>query len=84
MANCSVVVHNEVSLNPHVKPYDWNLWFQWATYHYDDGRPAEDGYRFIWTKPDGKLQAARGQARIPTAVDLLNLLDQARKAGWFY
>ena len=38
---------------------EWTLCFQKVTYHYDDGS-SQDGFRFIWRRPDGSLQAARG------------------------
>jgi len=61
---------------------EWQLCFHECRYHYDDGS-TEDGYRFIWRRPDGSLQAARGQARIPSAGALFDLLRQAEAAGWF-
>lgn len=64
-------------------PSHWILYFQYGNYIYDDGRDSEDGFRFIWRRPDGSLQAARGQARIPNETELLNLIDLARKDGWF-
>ena len=33
----------------------WKLCLQWCLYVYDDGT-SENGYRFIWRKPDGSLQ----------------------------
>ena len=60
----------------------WRLCFQWGTYHYDDGT-TQKGYRFIWRRPNGHLQAARGQARIPSGEDIFELLTLATKAGWF-
>jgi hypothetical protein len=60
----------------------WTLCFQKCTYHYDD-ESVEDGYRFIWKRPDGTLQAARGQARIPNASILHELTEAAKNAGWF-
>ncbi len=42
----------------------------------------ENGYRFIWRKPDGSLQPARGQARIPSTTDIFELLALASKNGW--
>ena len=60
---------------------DWQLCFQQCVYHYDDGAE-EDGYRFIWRRPDGSLQAARGQARLPDRKTIEYLLQQAKNEGW--
>ncbi len=60
----------------------WTLCFQWCRYHYDDGT-FELGYRFIWRRPNGHLQAARGQARIGSSLELQSLLNQATQAGWY-
>lgn len=60
----------------------WSLCFQWCRYKYNDGSPNELGYRFIWRRPDGSLQAARGQARIPSFADMNELIEKAAKAGW--
>jgi len=60
---------------------DWHLCFQWCQYNYDDGSN-QSGYRFIWRRPDGTLQAARGQARIPSLTDINELTFLAAKAGW--
>ena len=80
-----VKVYKQVSLwEPEDRaPIDWNLFFQWVTYNYDDGRERQHGYRFIWRRPNGTLQAARGQARIPSAEALFILTSKASKAGWF-
>ncbi len=72
-------IYNEVS-NGDVT--DWHLCFQLGEYHYDDGN-SEIGFRFIWRRPDGSLQAARGQARIPDKQDIFELLALAAKDGWF-
>lgn len=74
-----VKIHNEVSDGHHG---DWMLCFQECTYNYDDGS-TEDGYRFIWRRPDGSLQAARGQARIPDPATLYRLTSEAIRKGWF-
>lgn len=37
----------------------WSLCFQLCEYKYDDRTPQE-GYCFIWRRPDASLQAARG------------------------
>ncbi len=63
---------------------DWTLWFQWCRYLYDDGE-IDHGYRFIWRRPQsegGGLQAARGQARIPSIAVLEQLVAKAKKEGW--
>ena len=62
---------------------EWRLCFQWCEYFYDDSDETEFGYRFIWRKPNGHLQPARGQARIPSESDLLRLVEMATIAGWF-
>lgn len=67
-----------------VKQHDgtgWCLCFQYCTYKYDDGNE-ENGYRFIWRKPDGTLQAARGQARIPSLADIYELTAKAIREDW--
>ncbi|MDF9800561.1 hypothetical protein OKW21_005824 [Catalinimonas alkaloidigena] len=61
---------------------EWRLCFQWGTYTYEDSS-SEKGYRFIWRRPDGSLQPARGQARIPSANDIFHLFHLATKEGWF-
>ncbi|MBS1535264.1 MAG: hypothetical protein JST78_09315 [Bacteroidetes bacterium] len=73
-----VRIINEVSAD---EPNDWQLFFQWCEYIYDDGG-SEYGYRFIWRRPDGSLQAARGQARIPDINSINELMELARVAGW--
>lgn len=73
-----VEIHDEVREGD---PGQWNLCFQRCTYHYDDSS-TEDGYRFIWRTPEGHLQPARGQARIPDADILHRLIDAAKNAGW--
>lgn len=61
---------------------DWTLHFQKVVYHHENGS-SEDGFRFIWRRPDGTLQAARGQARIPGRQELMDLINQAEKEGLF-
>jgi hypothetical protein len=64
-----------------VKPNSWQLCFQWCLYVYDNGT-SQNGYRFIWRQPDGKLQPARGQARIPSINHALTLINEAKETGW--
>jgi hypothetical protein len=61
-------------------PGGWQLWFQWCRYDLDDG--VQYGYRFVWRRPDGALQAARGQARIPSIKVGKELMDKAIAEGW--
>ncbi len=60
---------------------DWVLCLQWCQYVYDAGT-SEHGYRFIWRRPDGSLQPARGQARIPNLAIASELVANARAEGW--
>jgi hypothetical protein len=73
-----VRIINEVTKDA---PNNWQLFFQWCEYFYDDGN-TEFGYRFIWRRPDGSLQAARGQARIPDVNSINELMELARNEGW--
>lgn len=75
-----VQIHNEVSEKP--EKGDWNLYFQKVTYYYDGGG-SDKGYRFIWRRPDGTLQAARGQARIKSLSQMMNLIKLATEDGFF-
>lgn len=77
-----VVIRNEVVHPKHVRAEEeWRLCLQWVRYMHEDGA-IEDGYRFIWRRPDGSLQAARGQARIPSLKDAELLMHLANKYGW--
>ena len=66
---------------PELSPKDWVLHLQWCRYIYDNGN-MEHGYRFIWRKPGGSLQPARGQARIVSLKDAEELMKVARNEGW--
>lgn len=82
MARVQVIKETTLDANP--KPTDWTLWFQWCRYFYDDGQ-MQHGYRFIWKRPQadgGSLQAARGQARIPSVAQLEELVAKAKADGW--
>ena len=75
-----VNIHRQVPEN--AKSGEWTLCFQKVTYHYDDGS-TQDGFRFIWRRPDGSLQAARGQARIESYEQMMVLINQAKEDGFF-
>ena len=75
-----VDINNEVYI--HYPATSWKLCFQECVYHRENGK-SEKGYRFIWRRPNGSLQPARGQARIPSKGDLEYLLKEAHKAGWY-
>ncbi|WP_010424300.1 hypothetical protein [Anaerophaga thermohalophila] len=79
MTKARVEILNEVSTE---KKEDWNLCFQNCIYQYDNGIK-QSGFRFIWRRPNGKLQPARGQARIPDKKLLFSLLEKAKEQGWF-
>ena len=79
MANVEVLE----SVQSHNIQGEWNLLFQWVSFHYDNEQAPQQGYRFIWEDPDGNLRPSRGQARIPSAKDLLLLIHRATDAGWF-
>ena len=72
-------IHNEVTSDV---IGEWRLCFQWYSHDYDNGT-SEDGDRIIWRKPNGHLQAARGQARIDSPEDLQFPLNLAREEGWY-
>ncbi len=79
-----VIVHDQVKTEPFdVLGHQWELCFQRCTWKMEDGQGDVDGYRFMWRK-DGKLQTARGQARIHDARQLIDLLEQAAAEGWFH
>jgi len=60
----------------------WQLCFQWCRYRFED-QPVQYGYRFVWRRgEDGSIQAARGQARIPSIRHATELMDDARGNGW--
>jgi hypothetical protein len=60
----------------------WVLHYQWCRWEYTNGSEPQYGYRFMWYRPDGTKQAARGQARIPSAAALRHLIAIAKKEGW--
>ena len=78
MAQARVVVLNEARKG---MSGEWNLCFQYCRYEYGDGNE-QNGYRFIWRRPNGNLQAARGQARIPSLADIQILTSIALYEGW--
>lgn len=75
----NVAIEKEVSVR---FAGDWTLNFQKVVYQYSDGT-SDRGYRFIWRRPDGHLQAARGQARIPGRKYLEELTAKAEAQGWY-
>ena len=74
------VIKEVMTGNPKVSN-QWELCFQWCLYVYDDGS-SENDYRFIWRRPDGSLQPARGQARIPSLKHATDLMELAKSEGW--
>lgn len=83
MASARVLVKEEVEKH-FADPDGWTLCLQWCLYVHDNGT-TEEGYRFIWRRPktEGKsLQAARGQARIPSLRVARELMAKAEQNGW--
>lgn len=78
MSKSRVIVLNEVTKGTEG---NWILCFQYCKYEYGDGTN-QNGYRFIWRRPNGNLQGARGQARIPSIADILELTSRAIRDGW--
>lgn len=85
MAQTRVIVMEEVPskevIKKNKKEGKWTLCFQYCRYEMS----AEEqyyGYRFIWRTPEGKLQPARGQARIPSIKIAKELMDYAIAEGW--
>lgn len=76
-----VIVLNEVRKEG---PDKWSLCLQWCRYEYGEYGNGEEksGYRFIWRRPNGNLQGARGQARIPSIADMMELISEAIRNGW--
>ena len=74
-----VLVYDQIK--QHDRPDEWCLIFQRVRYVYENGE-AEEGFRFIWMRPNGTLQAARGQARIPSLSTALWFIQQAEARGW--
>jgi hypothetical protein len=80
MASHVIVLHDAV--HPQHPPGAWRLHFQFCRYNYDNGDPSQTGFRYMWERPNGTLQAARGQARIPSKADTDMLWKLAEQAGW--
>ena len=79
MAKANIIKHHTTSIT---FESGHELCFQLCSYIYDDGSETEEGFRFIWKDPQGKMLPQRGQARIPSLDDLRKLVDQAIKEGW--
>lgn len=73
-----VQILNEVSKD---YPDGWRLCLHRVRYVHDDG-DINEGYRFMWQRPNNSLQAARGQARIPSLLVAYGLMQAATTAGW--
>lgn len=77
MAQARVIVLNSTEKD---MGEGWTLCFQYCRYHLTSKE--QEGYRFIWKTPEGRLQPARGQARIPSIADALKLISEAMRLGW--
>lgn len=78
-----VKVEREVKIrDPEMTGSGWELAFQWCLYINQDDGAHYHGYRFIWRRPDGSLQAARGQARLLSLRLIRKLMAKAEAEGW--
>lgn len=57
------------------------LGLQWCRYPFPEGD--QYGYRFMWRDDVRGLHTDRGQARIPSAAIMFQLIQRATEAGWF-
>ena len=62
----------------HFQKCKWNHFFEDSTDNY-----SEDGFRFIWENPQGRLMPYRGQTRIPDKFTMQYLQMLATEDGWF-
>ena len=58
------------------------LCFQYCVYNYTNDREKQEGYHFIWRKPNRDQLAVKGQTRIPSVAVLLKLVSMAMAEGW--
>lgn len=79
MSQTRVVILNETELK---LEDEWTIALQYCRYEYGNNGGEQNGYRFIWKKPNGNLQAARGQTRIPSLSIVLRLISKAIDEGW--
>jgi hypothetical protein len=72
-SQCKVLVHR--SAEKSFGDGEWALCFQECTWTYHNPvNDDEEGYRFIWKRPDGSLQA-RGAARLPSIKDMIEVMS---------
>lgn len=71
-------IQHEVSIT---RDEGYTLCFQFGHYTYQKNQE-EDGYRFIWRNPNGTLKASRGQARLPSLMEIQYLTGKALSEGW--
>ena len=81
MAQARFIMFHEVVLDRKSEE-GYQLCFQYGRYEYGNDIEPENGYRFIWRRPNGNMQAARGQARIPSIADIKYLISKAKEEGW--
>ncbi|PFF33973.1 hypothetical protein CN327_12100 [Bacillus cereus] len=74
-------VINEIAYDENAIGTAWVLCLQWCRFIYNDGT-MQMGFRFIWRREAGTLQAARGQARIPDLDMAATLMQKAKDLGW--
>ena len=74
-----ITIHDEVKV---AYRNNAELCFHRVTYRYDSG-DSDQGFRFIWRKPDGLFATGHKQAFIPDAATHDQLIGAAKLQGWF-
>ncbi len=75
------VKRSEITSENFNREQDWDLCLHEGIYKYDN-QTSEYGFRFIYRRPGGNIQAARGGARIPSLEVADQLIAEARRRGW--
>ena len=60
---------------------NWLLVLQYGRYVFEDGE-FQEGYRFMYRDPEGKLRPFRAGARIPSLRMARELMQRASDGGW--
>ncbi|EPC99224.1 hypothetical protein Lpp125_13469 [Lacticaseibacillus paracasei subsp. paracasei Lpp125] len=76
-----VVVLDEVLPDELAQEGENQITFQKVIYTYSNG-DNQQGYRFVYRRPNGHIQGARGQACIANLKIAKELISKAEAKGW--